>query len=325
MVLRAYAKLNLYLKVLKKRGDNYHNIETIFERINLFDTVLVNKRRDKKINLVASRAGLPQNPAKNIAYKSAELLQKKFKINYGADIKIIKRIPIAAGLGGGSSDAAVVLLALNKLWGLHLTKENLASLAKNIGADVPFFIYNCPFAYAQAKGDKIKPLTDCKKTKLWHILIIPNKRVITAMVYKQWDCARLKLTPRLRSGSMVSVPRLRSGLVLSLSKDEVEPLTRPKYDVKILHLALRKRDPGLLGKALFNSLEPVTLSLYPEVGVIRNELSRIGVKSILMSGSGPAVFGVLSSKKEGLALLRQLRARMKKRKKSWQVFLVRTH
>ena len=106
---------------------------------------------------------------------------------------------------------------------------------------------------------------------------------------------------------------------------EVEPLTRPKYDVKILHLALRKRDPDLLGETLFNSLEPVTLSLCPEVGVIRNELFRLGVKSILMSGSGPAVFGVLFSKKEGLALLRQLRSRMKKRKKSWQVFLVRTH
>jgi len=316
LVLRAYAKLNLYLKVLKKRRDNYHNIETIFERINLFDTVLLHKRRDKKINLVASRAGLPQNPAKNIAYKSAELLQKKFKINYGADIKIIKRIPIAAGLGGGSSDAAAVLLALNKLWGLHLTKENLASLAKNIGADVPFFIYNCPFAYAKAKGDKIKPLADCRKTKLWHILIIPNKRVITAMVYKQWDCARLKLTPHLYRYSRKN------------NKNEFDKgagLTRPQYDVKILHLALRKRDPDSLGESLFNSLEPVTLSLYPEVGVIRKELSRLGIKSILMSGSGPAVFGVVPSKKEGLVLLRQLRARMKKRKRSWQVFLVRTH
>ncbi|MDD5167070.1 MAG: 4-(cytidine 5'-diphospho)-2-C-methyl-D-erythritol kinase [Candidatus Omnitrophica bacterium] len=287
LIVNSYAKLNLFLSVLNLRPDNYHNIETIFERISLFDKITLKKRRDNKIRIISSSAGLPKDSS-NLAYRSAKLIKDKFGIDSGVDIAIIKRIPIGAGLGGGSSDAAGVLTGLNKLWGLGLKQKELIQLAAKIGSDVPFFIYGVSFAQGLGRGEKIKPLKALGNTKLWHLLVVPKIKVSTPLIYKKWD--------------------------------EYLRLTKPSYGVRILPLALKKKDVSLTGRSLFNSLEEITARLYPEVGCIREKLVNLGLKAVLMSGSGPAVFGIVASRREAEAL----RNRLKKEFGSWQVFVVRT-
>ncbi len=280
LTVNSYAKLNLYLKVLKPRPDDYHDIKTIFEKIDLCDKVILKPRPDKKIKLTCNSSAIPKGPS-NLAYRSARLLRETLHINKGADIHIIKNIPVSAGLGGGSSNAASVLLGLNKLWGLNLSKNKLAQLAANIGSDVPFFIYDYAFAEGRGRGDKIKPLKAISGLRLWHILVVPKFRVSTPLIYKKWDKA--------------------------LEKNKKAGLTSPRQGVKIVTLALKTRSFALLRESLFNSLEQVTARLYPQIWRIKEKLLHKGVESILMSGSGPAVFGICSSKKEALFLCRQLR------------------
>jgi len=296
LTLNSYAKLNLYLEVLHKRKDNYHNIKTIFERIDLADKIILKSRRDKKINITCNAADVPQAHS-NLAWRSAKLLQDSFNIDKGVDIKIIKRIPVGSGLGGGSSNAAAVLAGLNKLWKLNVTENKLAGLAGKLGCDVPFFIYNSPFVKGEARGDKIKPLKALINVRLWHILVVPKIGVSTASIYKRWDNESKTFKLKERGG-----------------------LTIPKYNVNILILALRKNDLSLIGDALFNSLGQVTARLCPQINAIKQKLMQLGVKSILMSGSGPAVFGIVSSRKEALSLCRQLKSNS-----FWQVFVSRTH
>jgi len=287
--LNSYAKLNFYLEVLETRKDNYHNIKTIFERIDLADKIVLKPRQDRKINITCSLPGMPQGHS-NLAYRSAKLLQDRFHIERGVDIKIIKRIPVGSGLGGGSSNAACVLVGLNRLWKLNLTQNKLVGLARKLGSDVPFFIYNSPFAQGEARGDKIKPLKALCNVVLWHILVVPKIEVSTRSIYKRWD-----------------------------KYFKTFKLTRPRHGVKMLILALKQNNLSLIGDVLFNSLEQVTTTLYPQIKYIKAKLIQLGVKSILMSGSGPAVFGVVSSRKEDLSLCRQL-----KRNSFGEVFVSRT-
>lgn len=291
MILRSFAKLNLYLEVLNKRNDTYHNIKTIFERISLSDKIILKSRPDKKIKIICNSTDFPPNNSENLCLRSVRLLRDNLNIDRGVDIRIIKRIPVSSGLGGGSSNAASVLMGLNKLWGLNLTQNKLVNFAKRIGCDVPFFIYNCPFAQGEERGDKIKPLKSLNRVRLWHILVVPRIKVSTPLIYKKWDLVRKKVK-----------------------------LTSAKSNVKILLLALQKFDLGLIREALFNSLERITAKLYPEVRRIKEKLKSLNLQSILMSGSGPAIFGIVSSKKEAQSLCRQL----KRECQSWQVFVTRT-
>jgi len=286
---KSHAKLNLYLQVLNKRPDSYHNINTLFERISLCDKIILKLRRDdKEIKVISSSPDLPADPSRNLAFRSAKLLQDTFNINKGVDIKITKRIPVGSGLGGGSSNAACLLLGLNKLWKLKLKEPKLVNLAKKIGADVPFFIYNSRFAQGKGRGEKIKPLKALNNTGLWHVLVVPKIKVSTPLIYKKWD--------------------------------EDPGLTMPKFDVKLLPSALRKKDFSLINEFLFNSLESITVKHYPQVQNIKEKLKKIGLKTILMSGSGPAVFGVVSSRKEAVTLGRKF----KREFKLLQVFVTST-
>lgn len=286
MVLTSFAKLNLYLRVINRRADNYHNIKTVFERIDLKDRIIIHSLPDKRINLLCNCPLVPKDST-NLAYRSARLLQETFRVNQGAEIKIIKYIPVGAGLGGGSSNAASVLLGLNKLWGINLPKEKLARLATKIGCDIPFFIYDIPFAEGSGRGDKITPLKELFRIKLWHILVVPKIEVSTSFIYSKFD--------------------------------KYSALTNLKKDVKLLYLALKNLDVSLLSKALFNSLEEVTFRFFPQVKRIKDELLSLGLRSILMSGSGPAVFGIVSSRKEAEGLKKHL-----EKNKTWQVFVVTT-
>lgn len=295
LTLKSYAKLNLFLKVLNLRKDNYHNLETIFERIDLHDRIILKSLPGNSIKISCNNPSVPVD-SKNLCYRAALLLQKAYKVDKGVEIKIIKKIPVGSGMGGGSSNAATTLLGLNKLWRLGASRKKLVQLAKKIGADVPFFIYDTPFAKGTKRGDEIKPLGALKDVRIWHILVVPKIHVSTPSIFKKWDSFCVK-------------------------NSYLAGLTSPVSGVKILTSVIRKNALSNVGESLFNSLEAVTISLYPEVGSIEYKLSKLGLKSILMSGSGPAVFGVVASRKEALRLEKQLRSGST----SWQAFVVRTH
>ncbi len=287
MILKSYSKLNLFLQVLNKRPDNFHNLFTIFERIDLCDKIVLKPRRDNLIRIICLDPAVPVDET-NLCYYAADLLRKKFKLNKGVDIVIKKNIPVGAGLGGGSSNAATVLMGLNKFWKLDISKEKLKVIGAKIGSDVAFFIYETPFAQGQGRGEKILPLSALKKTKLWHVLVVPKLHVSTPLIYRKFDL--------------------------------YSKLTLPRQSAKMLILALKKTHFSQVSENLFNSLEAITIRLYPKVQRAKFELEKLGVNSILMSGSGSAVFGIVTSKKEALFLYRKLA----KNKSLGRVFIART-
>ncbi len=290
LYIKSYAKLNLYLGVLNKRSDSYHNIITLFERINLYDEINLKFRRDKAITLRCNHPDI-QEAKSNLAYQAASLLQKNLNINKGVDIKIIKRIPVASGLGGGSSNAAAVLMGLNRLWNLGLTRDELVSYGKQLGADVPFFLYRTPFALGLSRGDQIKTINI--KNRFWQVLIVPKLKVSTASIYKRFN--RLFRRGALR-------------------------LTNPQDDVKMLILRLKANNLRRIKEKTFNHLELVVSKLYPRLKKIKYALLNIAsIDNISMSGSGPAIFIFVSSRKEGKRLCRQL-----SKIGQWKTFLVRT-
>lgn len=287
LVLKSFAKLNLYLEVLNKRKDGYHNIMTVFERINLADNIILKPAKDGKIRISSSNADVPEDET-NLCFRAAKLLQDEFCPERGIDIRIIKRIPVGAGMGGGSGNAAAVLKGLNRLWRLGLKRNKLAKLAEGIGCDVPFFVYDASFAKAGGRGDKIKPIEELKELRIWHVIIMPEIKVSTPHIYREWD--------------------------------RLSRLTAPKYDVNILISALKGKRLSLLRDSLYNGLEQVTFQLYPEVRRIKKTLVSLGVEPVLMSGSGPAVFGILASKKDALLIMRKLAGRHL----PWRVFTAST-
>ena len=294
LVIQSFAKVNLFLEVLNKRPDNYHNINTLFERISLSDKITLKPRRDNLIKVSCNDKSVPLDES-NLCWRAGKLLQDNFRVEKGVDIRIKKRIPVGAGLGGGSGNAAAVLIGLNNLWNLNISKPKLAKLAAKLGSDVSFFIYESPFAQGELRGEKIRILNNLKKIKLWHILIVPKIHVSTPLIYKKWDTIK----PNKKQGA---------------------GLTKQPSNVNILTSALAKNASLLKPGLLFNSLETVTLKLYPEVKRIKERFAALGLENILMSGSGPAVFAIASSRKKALALSN----RLKGKKGSWRVFAVCT-
>ena len=298
MKLDSFAKINLYLSVRPKRRDNYHGITTVFERISLKDTITLQSRKDNLIKISTNNKKLPCDKS-NFVRQAAELLRKKFKITRGLNIRIIKQVPLGSGMGGGSSNAACTLLGLNRLWKLKLSPEKLAKLGSKIGSDVPFFLYNCSFALGSGRGEKIVPWKKPNKPGFWHVIVVPQINVSTALIYRKWDDFK--------------------GNSGKKNKYFTE-LTRGKSSVKLISLALTKFDPSLLNRAISNSLEPVTESIFPEVRRIKNLLRALGAQSVMMSGSGPAVFAIVASKKEAVVLSRKI----SKINSFWKIFIAKT-
>jgi 4-diphosphocytidyl-2-C-methyl-D-erythritol kinase len=183
MVIYAPAKVNLCLKVLGKRPDGFHNIETVFERIALSDKIVLRPLKSDKIKLFCDNPDVPLDKD-SLIYRTISLFRKRKKIRKGVEIKISKRIPIAAGLGGGSSDAASVLTGLNKLWKPSLRLPALLEFGGKLGSDIPFFLKNCSFAAARGKGDEIMPLD--WKIKFWHLLISLPVRLLSKDIYEAY-------------------------------------------------------------------------------------------------------------------------------------------
>jgi 4-diphosphocytidyl-2-C-methyl-D-erythritol kinase len=259
------AKLNLVLDVLGKRPDGFHELKTIFERISLTDQITLSRNKSHKISIHCAHPHVPRS-SRNLAVKAAMMLAQDFSITEGLDINIIKNIPVAAGLAGGSSNAAAVLLGLNHLWQIGLKQAQLVSYAACLGSDVAFFLYNTSYALGTGRGELIKPLDI--KTKLWHVLVTPRVKMYTTDVF-----ARLKLN-----------------------------LTNKKDNVNILLPFLRKGDLGRLAGALSNDLEPAILSLRPDFINLKKKLLDAGAIGVCFSGSGPSVLALCQSQKHALSL-----------------------
>ncbi|SFV55845.1 4-diphosphocytidyl-2-C-methyl-D-erythritol kinase [hydrothermal vent metagenome] len=181
------AKLNLFLHITSKRDDGYHNIQTIFQLLDFGDEIGFKIRQDTKIKRVFGNKNIPHE--EDLLIKSARLLQQKYNINQGVEIKINKKIPIGGGLGGGSSNAAIVLMALNELWEINLSKEKLMELGGSLGADVPFFIFG-KNAWAEGVGDKLQTIT---LPEDYFLVVSPNKHISTQKIFSS---SLLTIKPR---------------------------------------------------------------------------------------------------------------------------------
>lgn len=252
-IAKSYAKINLTLDVLGKFDNGYHEVKMIMQSINLFDLVIVDKQ-PSKISISTNCSYLPVN-SKNIAYKAAELFFEKTGINGGAKILIHKNIPVAAGLAGGSGNAAAVLCALNLLYNAQSSDAELARLGLMLGADVPYCIFGGT-CLAEGIGDKLTPLPPVVGLPV--LIVKPPINISTAAIYDKIDG-----TP---------------GLI------------HPDTDAALT--AVNSGNIDALCANLSNMMETVTIADCPEITEIKSRLVKLGAKTAVMSGSGPTVFGV---------------------------------
>lgn len=304
--LRSPAKLNLFLKVLNKREDGYHNLITIFERIDLFDKIFLKLNKNGNIRIFCNNPDVPRGP-KNLVYKAAQYLRQKFSISHGVDIKIQKNIPVAAGLGGGSSNAATVLLGLNRLWKLHLKPSELLFIAKTIGSDVAFFLHDFPWALGTQRGDDIKKLNI--RTKLWHVLVVPRVKIYSRDVYaglKRRFSVKLqkRVTNVLTHSALLKEGPSVSTLRIPNQKDteDTNVLTKQMDNVNILIRQLQNDGFSLAGKGLSNDLEGPIIRIHPPLLRLKERLKSFKTKGVMISGSGPCVFAVISNREEAETL-----------------------
>ena len=251
---KAPAKINLSLDVLHKRPDGYHEVEMVMTTIDLADRVELSTRKDGVIHIVSHNRFVPDDN-RNLAYQAAQILKEKYSITDGVSISITKTIPVAAGLAGGSSDAAATLRGLNKLWNLGLSLDELAEIGAQIGSDVSFCVYGGT-ALATGRGEIIKPIP--APPHCWVVLAKPTIGVSTSEIYGNLD---------------------------------VEKINHP--DVEGMVQAIQNEDYEQVTSLLGNALESVTLKLYPEVAHIKDQMKKFGADAVLMSGSGPTVFGLV--------------------------------
>lgn len=248
----AYAKINLSLDVLRKREDGYHDLRMVMQQIDLKDVITV-KNSDEVI-IECNNPKVPTD-ASNLVYKAYRLLAHKFNIKKGVNINIEKNIPIAAGLAGGSSDAAATLKGLNKFWNLNLTDKELMELAVNIGADVPYCILGGT-ALAEGIGEELTTLKSFKDKLV--LIAKPDIDVSTAYVYTN----------------------------LKLNKVNQHPNT------EMIIRNMENEDINSLSNNMINVLETVTISKYKIIQNIKTKMLKYGALGSLMSGSGPTVFGL---------------------------------
>lgn len=272
LTVPAYAKVNLVLDVLGLRPDGYHEVNMVMQAVALADLVTVS-RRPEGITLSSDRPDLPVGDD-NLAFRAARLLLEHTGTSAGLHIHITKRIPVAAGLAGGSTDAAAVLLAANYLLELGLTNARLAQLGAKLGADVPFCLLGGT-ARATGIGERLSLLPAAPL--LWLVLVKPDFGVSTRDVYRWFD---------------------------------QQPVSR-RPDTGQAIRALEDRDAEGLISAMGNVLEPVTATRHPEVAVIIDELVALGARRAVMCGSGPTVFGIAFDRQHAEAMAAAFRPRYK--------------
>ncbi|MBO4776128.1 MAG: 4-(cytidine 5'-diphospho)-2-C-methyl-D-erythritol kinase [Lachnospiraceae bacterium] len=256
---KAYAKVNLGLDVLRKREDGYHEVKMIMQTIGLCDELIISTSAETKgVNLIADVDNLPLDGT-NLIVKAANIMMEKYNIKQGIDVKLIKNIPMAAGLAGGSSDAAATLRGMNRLFGLGLTEEELCKIALKIGADVPFCVHGGTYL-SEGIGEKLTKLPDVPQCTV--LVAKPKFGISTGYVYANLNVDKIKKHPDMD---------------------------------KVIECVNNKDIKGIASN-MENILENVSIRDYPFIQVIKDIMLDFGAMNSLMSGSGPTVFGLFDNK-----------------------------
>lgn len=268
MKIRAPAKINLYLKVVGRRSDGYHLIDSLMVPVSLYDEVTITRpsRAEGYLKVTCDHPNVPKGKG-NLAHQAANLLLGRSRIRNPIHIHIRKKIPLGAGLGGASTDAAAVLIGLNRLFRIGLTTLSLSEMALDLGADVPFFVQGRP-ATARGIGERLNPVSHLPK--LWLVLLYPGFQVSTRWVY---DNLKIKLTKILKN---------------------------TKFNLPLGHYEE-------LVRWMENDLERATIRRYPIIGTLKERLIHEGAMGVLMSGSGSSVFGIFAEEEGARKALRRLR------------------
>ena len=270
----APAKINLYLRVTGRRADGYHYLATLMQKVSLFDRVVL-RRNTTGIRLHCPDSNLPEDEG-NLVYRAARLflqsMAPRLQGDIGVEITLYKNIPLAAGLGGGSSDAAAVLLGLNRLFATGCTESELLAMGGQLGADVPLFIVDWPVAWATGIGDHLHPAVPMAGYRI--VLVNPGFSVATAWVYEKF-----------------ALTAARKKINLKILYDE----QAEEADCPFTRRVIRPDE-------LANDLEAVTAGQFQEIHGLRERLLKGGAVAAMMSGSGPSVFGLFPEQDEDKAV-----------------------
>lgn len=258
--LKAMAKINLGLDVVRRREDGYHEVKMIMQNVYLYDDIVIVKKSEPGITVKTNLSFLPTNED-NLIYKAAKLLMDEFEIEEGVEVTLTKRIPVAAGMAGGSTDAAATMVGVNRIFNLGLTKQNLMDRGVKIGADVPYCIMRGT-ALSEGIGEILTELPRVPRCKV--LIAKPQISVSTKFVYQN----------------------------LKLSDDTVHP------DIDGMIDAIKEKDIRGIANRLGNVLETVTIPQYPVISDIKNKMIEMGAMNSLMSGSGSTVFGLFDDEEK---------------------------
>ena len=267
--VQSYAKINLTLDVLKKRADGYHELITIMQTIDLYDTICLTTLDEDRVSMVCSQSALSTED--NLAVRAAQAIRQKLGLMQGLTIELNKRIPVAAGLGGGSSNAAAILLTLQQWWQLPLSRHDLWEIAASLGSDVPFFL-NGGLARCAGRGEHITPLAPQWPASMrWLVLVKPAIGVSTAHVFRN----------------------------LSAS-DYADGSKSQRVETAL------QNNVSLQASDFYNSLERGVLAAYPEVAQAREDLFQAGATNVKLSGSGPTLFSVFDNLSDAAVVQKRL-------------------
>lgn len=267
--LKARAKINLGLDVIGRRENGYHDVRMVMQTVGLYDRIIMTRISEEEIRIKTNIGFLPVNE-NNLVYKAIMLMKSKYKLDGGIEVDLNKFIPVAAGMAGGSSDAASALFGMNRLYELNLPMGELMNIGVEIGADVPYCIMRGT-ALAEGIGEKLTRLPDMP---FCHILIAkPPVNVSTKLVYEKLDNTDVKLHP----------------------------------DIDGIIEAIKLKDVALVASRMGNVLESVTVPLYPVIDSIKKDMIEHGAMNAMMSGSGPTVFGIFPDEQSMIACQQFLR------------------
>lgn len=269
--LRAHAKINVALDVVGKREDGYHNIKTVMQSLWLHDRLFIRKIDKFPYKFVCDMRYVPKDD-RNIINKAAALIIKNYDIKSGVFIKLIKKIPIAAGLGGGSADCAATLIGLRNLFSLPISNDELMEIGRSLGADVPFCLLGGT-ALAEGIGERLTPLPNSNLRGTFVVLVRPPVYVSTRDVFSAFNF--------------------------------LDVMQKPDFDG--IYYCLANGDVQGLAERLCNSLEMVTVNMHPVIKDIKVSLLRHGALGSVMSGSGPTVFGIFDDKQKAIDAVYNIR------------------
>ena len=269
ILLKSRGKINLTLDVLGKREDGYHEIETIMQSVYLYDTVFLKKLKEDEIKIETNLPYLPTDN-KNIVYKTIELIKNKYSVDFGVYADIVKSIPVAAGMAGGSSNAAVTILGLNKIFDLNMTFDEMLKLGATLGADVPFCLYEGT-AKAAGIGEKISVLSS--HPFVYILLVTPSINISTKTVFESLDLSGMKKRPN-------------NELVIE---------------------GIENKNLKMITDNFCNVLETVTEKNHPIISDLKETLNKNNALNSAMSGSGPTVFAYFKRREDAVSAAKHIK------------------